>query len=405
MQRVIFYTFAYNARRTLPQTINSVIMQTCPDWTWYLVDNGSTDDTGKIIREYAGNDARIIPLANRQNHVWEPGNSFGDVVFRHDDDDFLCFLDADDAYKPDFLSKMLAFASANQLDVAACGNDFVNAGTGKINGARMLDRTLILEGAQFSEYFPLYHQYMRTTWGKLYRISVIKKVDKRNLVPLSYGGDTLIVTECFRNASRIGIYAESLYDYFVSGNSVSYQFDKMRIESDRILHEAAHKFLNDKCGFVNPVNEDFLLCVYMNALHDTMNVLVNARIPLTEKITGVIDITTHRYTGQLMAQRNLGIGTGSVAAMLANRRAMFSAIKNWLTSLDEVPDELVEGYCNAGELLSAAVEDAEGWLFFKKLRVRFLLGQSRRDEARGGLTELTELIPDDMEVAEFLRLF
>ena len=405
MDRVVFYTYAYNAGKTLPRTIASVIAQTYPDWVWYLVDNGSTDDTGKIIREYAGKDARIIPLTNRQNHVWEPGNGFWDILPRRDDDGFFCFLDADDAYKPEFLEKMLAFASANQLEIAVCGHDFIDAETGKIRGKRVLDSTFILERAQFSEYFPLYHQYKRTMWGKLYAIPVIKKVDWQNVVSVSYGWDTLFVTECFRNVSRIGILAESLHKYYVSAKSVSYQFDTKRIESDRILLEADHRFLADRCDQVSPVNEDFLLCVYLNALNDTINVLLNARIPLGEKIAGVIDIFTHPYTAQLMAQRILGIGTGSVAETLAKRRALFSGVENWLISLDEVPDELVEGYCNAGELLAAAVEDAGGWLSFKKLRVRFLLGQNRRDDARSGLTELTELIPDDAEVVELQRLF
>ena len=78
---------------------------------------------------------------------------------------------------------------------------------------------------------------------------------------------------------------------------------------------------------------------------------------------------------------------------------------DWLLSLGEVPDELVEGYCDAGELLCAAVENAGGWLCFKKLRIRFLIEQNRQDEAKDRLEELIELIPNDSEVISFQQSF
>lgn len=401
MSKCIFYTFAYNAVNTLPRTINSVIKQTCPNWVWYLVDNGSTDDTGRIIREYARRDVRIIPLTNKKNHVWEQGNGWWEIIENHHDNDFLCCLDADDEYKPEFLATMLAFVNANSLEVAACGSDFIDVSTGKIVGKRVLNRELILTGAHFSKYFPRYHQFMRTMWGKLYVISIVKKFNWLNAPALTYGWDTLFATENFRNASRAGILAECLHKYYVSANSLSYQLDEKRIASDRILYETARSFLNDKGGPISLDNEDFLLVIYMNAVRDTLQVLLKTSVSLAEKLAGVIDIFTHKYTGQLMAQSNFGIGTSSITMMSDRRQELFSSMADWLFALGEVPDELVEGYCDAGELLCAAVENAGGWLCFKKLRVQFLLGQNRKDEARDRLAELIELIPNDPEVVSF----
>ncbi len=405
MPMVIFYVQAYNAEKTIGRTLESLLLQTCPDWVCYCIDNGCTDKTAKIIERYAQIDGRIKMRRVKQN---DPSYFFvclPTILEQHPEEDFFTTLDADDEYTPDFVEKMLSFIQRNRLEIAACGNYFLDARSGNMTGERILKGDLIFSGALLSEYFPLYHQFMRTVWGKLYAISVLKKVNWGNMRLYMYGVDTLVCTECFRHASRIGVLAKSLHKYYVSPKSVSYQFDKKRIQSDRILHEAACAFLVEKCGYISPRNENFLLAVYMNASKDTLNVLLDARIPVQGKIEGVIDIVTHEYTGQLMAKDHFGLGAGSVTELSAQRKELFSTVLNWLLSLDEVPSELVEGYCGAGELLSATTENAEGWLFFKKLRVRFFLEQNRKDEARDSLFELAELIPNDTEVMDFQQSF
>lgn len=401
MNQVIIYTQAYDAQKTIERTIKSVVSQTYTNWVWHLVDNGSTDKTSQIIHAYAAQDARIIPARNQKNHVWESGNSVFEVLSRYENGDYFCWLDADDEYTADFLEKMLAFIARNQLDVGACGYDFIDSSTNKSLGVRKLNQDVILQGSAFETHFPAYHQFMRTSWCKLYSLSVLRSFDFEIFNQVSYGWDTIFAMGAFRRAKRVGILAESLHKYYVSPKSVSYQFDKKRIGSDRILHETACSFLVEKGGYVSPRNEDFLLAVYMNALKDTLNVLLNARISPREKTAGVIEIVTHKYTGRLMAKEGLGLEVGSLAQMSAQRKELFSTLAHWLLSQNEVSDELIEEYCNAGEMLSAVIENADGWLFFKKLRVRFFLEQNRKDEARDSLNELAELIPNDPDVMDF----
>lgn len=398
--KVILYTQAYNSKETMERTIRSVVSQTYTNWTWHLVDNGSTDKTSRIIRAYAAQDARIKPSRNQKNHVWESGNSVFEILTQYDDGDYFCWLDADDEYKPDFLEKIFDFIQRNHLDIAACGTDLIDSCTNKNLGTRKLNQNLILQGNAFETYFPAYHQFMRTSWCKLYSLSVLRSFDFGIFNQVSYGWDTIFAMGAFRRAKRVGILAESLHKYYISPKSMSYQWDSKRIGSDRILYETACNFLVDKCGSISPQNENFLLAVYMNALKDTLNVLLNARISMQEKIAGVIDIFSHKYTEQLMAKEHFGLSAGSVAEM-AKRKELFSAVTNWMLSLDEIPSELVERYCRVGELLSATIENADSWLFFKKLRVRFSLEQGRKDEARDSLFELVELIPNDPEIMEF----
>ncbi len=406
MPSVIFYVQAYNAEKTIGRTLDSLLHQTCGDWFCYCIDNGCTDKTGKIIEHYVQLDRRFKKYRVERN---DPTCFFAFVPAiskNHSEEDFFTTLDADDEYTPGFVEEMLAFMLDNRLEIAACGNYFLNAKTDEIAGERVLQDNLILEASsQFSEYFPLYHQFTRTIWGKLYAISVLKKINWEKISISMYGADTLFCLENFSHASLIGILGKSLHKYYISPKSVSYQMDNIRIKSDVILHETACSFLTGKCGYISSRNMDFLLLVYMNALNDTLGILLNAQIPMQEKIAGIIQMFTHTYTGQLMARDHFCASFDCDAEMSARRRELFSTAATWLLSRDEVPDELVEGYCNAGERMSAAAENADGWLFFKKLRVRFFLSQNRKDEAKDSLSELAELIPNDPEVMDFQKSF
>lgn len=281
---VIFYTIAYNAERTLPRTIQSVLDQTEPDWIWYLVDNGSQDATGKTIDEYAAKDARIISLRNEINMRYTPDTSFFRLAHRHEDTDWFCFLDADDTYYAGFLEHMLAFAAKYDLDVAACGSDFIEEATGEISGRRILTEDLILTRPEdFGMHFPVYYQFMRTNWAKLFSIRIAKRLDTTR-AGAPYGGDTLYTQEMLRHAGRFGILAESLHRYYHVPKSMSRQWNPRRFESDKLLYRMSCSFLTDKCGAVSAQNRWFLQGVYSYAVADTANVVRTSGLSPADKL-------------------------------------------------------------------------------------------------------------------------
>ncbi|HWR19813.1 MAG TPA: glycosyltransferase family 2 protein [Clostridia bacterium] len=406
MPQVIFYMQAYNTEKTIERALDSLLHQTCKDWICYCVDNGCTDRTGKIIERYAHLDSRIKLQRVMPNNPGFWVTFLPTLVENHPEEDLFTTLDADDEYMPTFVEEMMTFVQRNRLEIAACGNYFSIAATGKIVRERVLSDNLILEtSSQFSQYFPAYQQFLRTIWGKLYAISILRKISWERLNISMYGADTLFCLENLSHASRIGILGKTLHKYYLSPKSVSHQWDQKRILSDRILHEATRDFLIEKCGTVSRQNEDYQLAVYTNAIRDTLNVLINASIPLREKIEGVIDIANNTYTQQLIAREEFCFNSNAVQEMFKMRKDVVSAAANWLLSLNEVPDDLIEGYCNTGELLCASVENADGWLHFKKLRVHFFLEQNRKEEAKKSLQELSELIPNDLDVMDFQKCF
>lgn len=85
---------AYNAERTLAATLRSVLRQSFPSWECVVVDDGSTDGTAAILREYARRDARIVPTGSEHLGIVGALNRGlercrGDYVARLDADDLM----------------------------------------------------------------------------------------------------------------------------------------------------------------------------------------------------------------------------------------------------------------------------------------------------------------------------
>lgn len=304
MSRVIIRTFAYNAEKTIERTIQSVLGQTHPDFLWYLLDNGSTDNTGKIINQYAKKDKRIIVLKNPYNRI-DTEFSIGlfyDILNKYDDECFFCTLDSDDCYSQLFFEDMLSFMKQNQLDIAACASVFMDGRTNKVLGVRTLGKEMVIEGKAKEEIFPLYYQFMRTIWGKLYSFSTLRKCNFSRIKEVSYGNDTLFAMEAFRNAKRIGISEKIRHQYFVYEKSVSSMIcDSKRLSSPNVLLEQGIAYLSEY-GEVSKKNMIFLIDVYYSAMKDTVQAVLHTDIKSEEKLQIFHKVFTSKYARKILEQ-------------------------------------------------------------------------------------------------------
>lgn len=402
MGKIYIRTYAYNAEKTLSRTIRSVLNQTHGDFIYYLCDNGSTDGTRAIVEEYAKLDARIRPFYNTVNRAFRETEECLFLPYNIADDDYFCSLDADDEYQPTFFADMLQFIQENDLDIAACGSDFLDVSqNNKLVGQRLLLQSIVLYGHTFADYFQYYHVFIRTTWGKLYKgftlRNTVQEISMDLNYPKAYGGDTYNTLIAFKSANRVGILAKSLHKYYMSIKSVSYQLHPERVKADMILHKTTLDYL----AYHNAMtlqNEDFILVVYLNALKDTLNVILNAEIDDSEKLKHVHEMLTCTYTRQLAAKEDLGALINSADKCQRQRQDFFMTIAQWLIKLEDVSDEQLVNYCFMGEICCAAVNFAEGWISFKKLHITYLIQVMKIVEARKEFDEIEELLPEDPDI-------
>ncbi len=103
----------YNVEAYLPQCIESVVGQTYRDIEIILVDDGSTDGSGKICDEYAARDSRI-QVIHTENRGLSAARNKGVETSRSD---YLSFLDSDDWMEPNAIETLLDTAMRFDADV------------------------------------------------------------------------------------------------------------------------------------------------------------------------------------------------------------------------------------------------------------------------------------------------
>ena len=101
----------YNSEEFLESSINSIIKQTCSDWELIIVDDGSTDGTGKICDNLASSDKRIKVI-----HQDNQGQSKARLNGVHSAlGQYILFLDSDDQYEPNALEVIAKHLDNNDL--------------------------------------------------------------------------------------------------------------------------------------------------------------------------------------------------------------------------------------------------------------------------------------------------
>lgn len=130
--KYVLITPAHNEQQFIEQTLSSMVLQTAPPERWVIVDDGSTDNTAKIVESYA----RHYPWIDLQRLPPRQERSFSRKVYafnagleqvRNLEFDVIGNLDGDLSFEPDYLEFLMSkFAEDSALGVA--GTPFTEDG-------------------------------------------------------------------------------------------------------------------------------------------------------------------------------------------------------------------------------------------------------------------------------------
>jgi glycosyltransferase involved in cell wall biosynthesis len=112
---------AYNCEDYLDDAIGSVVAQTYPDWELIVVDDGSTDRTFAVAKEWARRDGRIQAFTQTNSGRPGPPRNRGVQMAKGE---FITFLDGDDLIHPDRLRTVSDLFDTNP-DVGVVYHDYV----------------------------------------------------------------------------------------------------------------------------------------------------------------------------------------------------------------------------------------------------------------------------------------
>ena len=130
MPQISVVTSVYNGENYLKECVDSILNQTFKDFEYIILNNGSTDDTVKILAQYEDPRLRII---HQENLGIVSSLNKGTSLCRSD---LVAHLDADDFVYPSWLEKHINYMSQNQ-DVVVSSSRFEELFKGQLYPQRL----------------------------------------------------------------------------------------------------------------------------------------------------------------------------------------------------------------------------------------------------------------------------
>lgn len=112
------FTPTYNRSVTIERTYKSLINQTCKDFEWLIVDDGSTDDTETLVQEWSANSTFSIRYIKQTNGGKYRAYNNG---LKHAKGEFFFCVDSDDWLPANAVELILSHAESLSNDESLAG--------------------------------------------------------------------------------------------------------------------------------------------------------------------------------------------------------------------------------------------------------------------------------------------
>lgn len=219
----------YNTAKYLHQALDSVIYQTYQNLQIICVNDGSTDNSLSILKEYAKNDLRIEIITQRNSGLSSARNRGLESA----KGDYVLFLDSDDWMDTDTVEKARRNLIDHDVDVVFWGyiKEYDNKSipvqvwheSRRFIGDSMQNLTIRLVAPNEQDlHNPAQLDSIGTAWGKLYRREILVASTARFIDTQIIGSaeDVLYNIEVFSQA-RAAFYAADIYHHYRKNNSNS----------------------------------------------------------------------------------------------------------------------------------------------------------------------------------------
>ncbi len=222
----------YNAEKYLKKCIDSLVNQTKKELEIILVNDGSTDNSERIIKEYK--DKRIKYFKNKNQGIGKTRN-FG---IEQATGKYLMFVDSDDYIEKNMCKLMFDKAFSNSLDIVVC--DYY-----KVTGNEMKEEKIKdYKNTTLKENPSLLLEINLAPWNKLYKTDLIKKNNIKFIENLKYE-DAPFVCEALDKAKKIGKINRSLNYYVIHKESETTVRDEKVFDIIKIV-DKIRKYFKEK---------------------------------------------------------------------------------------------------------------------------------------------------------------
>lgn len=209
----------YNAQEYLPVSVGAVLAQTYQNFELILVDDGSTDASGRICDDYAAQDARV-KVFHKPNGGHSSAVNYGLARMTGK---YVMICDTDDYYEPDaFQIAHERITQADEPDVvvfAVFRSDkelredpasLISYEKRRVNIALLSGETYDYCNAGFN---------IESTWAKIIRADIIREHSVRMPEQLFLAEDAVFCLRLFEHCNSVVLDSHRIYHYYIRTDS------------------------------------------------------------------------------------------------------------------------------------------------------------------------------------------
>ena len=153
----------YNAEPFLHECMDSLLKQTFRDTEFIFVDDGSTDRSLEILKDYQAKDARITILQQQNQYAGVARNNGMKLATGK----YIIFLDSDDFFEPTMLEEAFNCAEENQAEIVYFNFSYYDNVSGTISKAPSWELpSSVFSVSEIGKRF--FRSYRNEPWNKLF---------------------------------------------------------------------------------------------------------------------------------------------------------------------------------------------------------------------------------------------
>ncbi|PIC63990.1 hypothetical protein CSV79_08705 [Sporosarcina sp. P13] len=286
----------YNLEQYIERCIKSVINQNLKEIEIIIVNDGSSDNSAKIINKYQKEDYRIIAINQENSGVSSARNRGIEIATG----EYITFVDGDDYINNTTLEEMYSIAESEKNDLVFCflSND----------RQKDMSKKTHIERSEICLKHMIEGKRARTASGILFKLSLLKRYNIKFETDLHYGEDFLFtIYSLIKTKKNVGIIPEYLYKVEERLGSATRKFDINRFKQISLLSTKIEDSFKEI--YYDNELEDLLYRYFESNIFSAVTNIVRSNEKTSIKVKRLQEIKENKHSQKVFKYNNKVFGT------------------------------------------------------------------------------------------------
>lgn len=326
----------YNAQDTLGNSIKSVISQSYTNLELIIVNDGSTDLSGRICDEYALEDERITVIHSKNEGAMAARDkAIKFALSKASNNDYVMFLDADDTYVDNAMNIINSHIMNSKCDLLILQMQRVVMG----KNARITQYPLayvgILKDKKKFFHIVFENPHYNALWRKVVSVKLLTDKTDKDFYYLRVGEDLLRSLEIYDNAKVVLFVEDVLYNYTYNEKSITANWNGLNYRVDSTVERIVHNFVLTKSTWSKSDFETYYEYIKNKLLYEIFNIC-KYKTPKKVKMGYLRQIKNDEYYKWIINSNLDNKVFSSVVNEKYNKIVLYSYMNRGVTKLKKI---------------------------------------------------------------------